>query len=168
MTGRPVSEPKATTRISAPSSARMFAATRSAMQVERGGVDALDAVLLHALAQDRQARGEVGRPDVGDQAGLEALAQAVLERVEVARQAVGGEHELRAGVVQRVEGVEELLLGAGLALRGTGRRRRAGRRRRGRRALKASSRAGVQRADEAVGEGLDRRVADGQPVAVAR
>ena len=30
--------------------------------------------------------------------------------------AVGGEHDLAAGVIQRVEGVEELLLGAGLAL----------------------------------------------------
>ena len=51
-----------------------------------------------------------------DEAGLEALAQAVVERVEVARQAVGGEHELAAGVVERVEGVEELLLGLGLGL----------------------------------------------------
>ena len=51
-----------------------------------------------------------------DQAGLEARAQAVLERVEVARQAVGGQHDLRAGGVQRVEGVEELLLGPDLAL----------------------------------------------------
>ena len=59
---------------------------------------------------------EVGRPDVGDEAGLEALAQAVLERVEVAREAVGGEDELAAGVVQRVERVEELLLGLGLGL----------------------------------------------------
>ena len=73
-----------------------------------------DAVVLGALAQDRDARGEVGRLDGGDQAGLEALAQAVLEGAEVAREAVGGEHELAAEVVQRVEGVEELLLGLGL------------------------------------------------------
>ena len=53
---------------------------------------------------------------LGDEAGLEALAQAVLERREVAREAVGGEHELAAGVVERVEGVEELLLGLRLAL----------------------------------------------------
>ena len=64
-----------------------------------------------------------GRLDVGDQAGLEALAQAVVERVEVARQPVGGEDELAAGVVQRVEGVEELLLGLAPWTRGTGRRR---------------------------------------------
>ena len=55
-----------------------------------------------------------GGADVAHQAGLEALAQAVLERVHVARQAVGGEHELRAGLVERVEGVEELLLGRAL------------------------------------------------------
>ena len=70
-----------------------------------------------------QARGEVGRRDVGDEAGLEALAQAVLERGEVARQAVGGQDELAAGLVQRVEGVEELLLGLAPCARGTGRRR---------------------------------------------
>ena len=57
-----------------------------------------------------------GGGDVGDQAGLEALAQAVLERAEVPRRAVRGEHELGAGVVQRVERVEELLLGPGLGL----------------------------------------------------
>ena len=57
-----------------------------------------------------------GGRDLAHQAGLEALAQPVLERVEVARRAVGGQHELGAGLVQRVEGVEELLLGLGLAL----------------------------------------------------
>ena len=60
--------------------------------------------------------GEVGGADVGDEAGLEALAQAVLERLQVAREAVGGEHDLAAAVVERVERVEELLLGARLAL----------------------------------------------------
>ena len=48
--------------------------------------------------------------------GLEALPQAVLERVHVVRQAIGGQDELGAGAVERVEGVEELLLGARLAL----------------------------------------------------
>ena len=56
-----------------------------------------DAVVLGALAQDGDPRGEVGRLDGGDQAGLEALAQAVLEGAEVAREAVGGQHELAAG-----------------------------------------------------------------------
>ena len=75
-----------------------------------------DAVVGHALAQDGDARAAVRRSDVGDQSALEALAQAVLERVEVARQAVGGQDELGAAFVEGVEGVEELLLGTGLAL----------------------------------------------------
>ena len=64
--GRPVSEPKATTRISAPSSARMFVVDALGDQVERAGVDAVDAVLLHALAQDRAGawRASGGRTSV--------------------------------------------------------------------------------------------------------
>ena len=58
-----------------------------------------DAVVLHALAQDGQARREVGRREVGDEAGLEALAQAGLEGARGRRQAVGGQHELAAGLV---------------------------------------------------------------------
>ena len=85
-------------------------------QLERAGSTSAMPVLLDALAQDRQARRRVGRADVGDQPGLEALAQARLELAEVARQAVGGEHDLRAALVEGVEGVEELLLGAGLGL----------------------------------------------------
>ena len=74
-------------------------------------------------------------------------------------QAVAGEHQLPAGVVERVEGVEELLLGLGLA---------------GEEldvvdqehvdvaveALEAVERLAVERGDEAVGERLDGRVAD--------
>ena len=47
--------------------------------------------------------------------GLEPLAEPLLDAGELARQAVAGEHQLPAGLVQRVEGVEELLLGLGLA-----------------------------------------------------
>ena len=68
------------------------------------------------LRRIASARGEIGRLDVGDEPGLEALAQAVLERLQVVRRAVGGKDDLAAAVVQRVEGVEELLLGLGLAL----------------------------------------------------
>ena len=68
------------------------------------------------LAQDRDAGLEVGRLDVGDQAPLEPVAQPVLERLEPLGCAVGGEHDLLVGVVEGVEGVEELLLGLGLAL----------------------------------------------------
>ena len=116
MTGRPVSEPKATTRMSAPSSARTLSVTRSAISSSAPASSAPIVVLLDALAQDREPRGGVGRADVGDEAGLEALAQALLEGAEVARQAVRGQDDLRARLVQRVEGVEELLLGAGLGL----------------------------------------------------
>ena len=112
----PVSELKATTRMRAPSSARTLLWTRSAIDVQGALVGELDVVVLGALAQDRQARGEVGGRDVGDEAGLEALAQAVLERLQIVGRAVGGEHDLAAAVVQGVEGVEELLLGLGLAL----------------------------------------------------
>ena len=56
---------------------------------QRALVGELDAVVVGALAQDREACGEVGRLDVGDEPGLEALAQAVLERLQVARRSVG-------------------------------------------------------------------------------
>ena len=95
-----MSESKATTRISAPSSARTLVVTRSAIDVERVGI--VESRRRRAAARLRRIVrrvGEVGRLDVGDEAGLEALAQAVLERVHVARQAVGGEHELAAGLV---------------------------------------------------------------------
>ena len=143
----------------------MLESTRSAIRFERLGLDAADAVLQHALAEDGEARVEVGRLDVAHEAGLEALAQPVLERGHVARQAVGGQHELGAGGVQRVEGVEELLLGLGLALEeldvvdeqhvdvAVG-------------GLERVDPVVVERADEVVGERLHRRVADGQPVAV--
>ena len=83
----------------------------------RGVVGELDAVVARArLRRIATARGEVGALDVGHEAGGEALAQAFLEVVEVAGEAVARDHELAAGVVERVEGVEELLLAARLAL----------------------------------------------------
>ncbi len=68
--------------------------TRSAIRLRTSASSTAMPSSSDALAQDGQARGEVGRADVGDQAGLEALAQAVLERVEVARRAVGGQDDL--------------------------------------------------------------------------
>ena len=145
----------------------MLESTRSAISSSAAGSTSRDAVLLDALAQDRQARVVVGRAHVADQAGLEALAQPVLERRHVAREAVRGQHDLRAGRVQRVEGVEELLLRLGLALEeldvvdeqdadvAVG-------------ALEGVDAVVVQRADEVVRERLDGRVAHGQPVAVGR
>ena len=71
--------------------------TRSAISSSTRVVGDADAVVLHALAQHGEARGESGGWMSVTQPGLEALAQAVLERAEVARQAVGGQHELAAG-----------------------------------------------------------------------
>ena len=123
------------------------------------------AVVVDALAQHGHPRGEVGRADVGDQAGLEALAQPLLQRGEVARHAVRGQDDLAAGVVQRVEGVEELLLGPGLGLEELDvvdeqdvDAAEA--------LLEAVDVAAVQGAEERVGERLSRGAADGRPASV--
>ena len=58
-------------------------------------VDA-DPVVLHLAAQDRDARLEVGRLDVGDQPPLEARAQPVLEVGELARLPVRAHDDLPA------------------------------------------------------------------------
>src|SRR5438270_1575442 len=84
--------------------------------LERTFVGELDAVVGGALAQDGDAGAELGWLDLGDEAAAEALAQAFLESLEIARGPVGGDDDLAPGVVQGVEGVEELLLGARLAL----------------------------------------------------
>ena len=47
--------------------------------------------------------------DVRRQSPFEPAANAVLEAGEALRRPVGGEHQLLAGLVQRVERVEELL-----------------------------------------------------------
>ena len=61
---------------------------------------------------------------------LEARAQPFLERRDLLRRPVRRDDDLPPGLVERVERVEELLLEALLALRGTGCRPRAARRRR--------------------------------------
>ena len=107
---RPVSDENATTRVSAPSSSRMFVETRLGDEGQHLRVGDVDPVRLDLLAQDRDARLEVGRLDVGDQAPFEPAAQPLLERGDVPRRPVARHDDLRAGLVQRVEGVEELLL----------------------------------------------------------
>ena len=69
--------------------------------------------LLH---QDGDAGFQVRRLHVGDQAAFEAGAQTVFQRVQLLRRAVGGQDDLFVGLVQRVEGVEELFLGSLFAL----------------------------------------------------
>jgi hypothetical protein len=54
----------------------------------------------------------VGGFHAGDEAPLEAGNEALFEAGDFLRGAVAGEDDLLAGVVERVEGVEELLLGA--------------------------------------------------------
>src|SRR5438046_2076636 len=65
--------------------------------------------------EDREAGLEVGRLDVSDEAPFEAGAQAVLEGRNLLGRPVGGDDDLLVDLVQRIEGVEELLLGPVLA-----------------------------------------------------
>ncbi len=60
--------------------------------------------------QDRDAQLEGGGVQVGDHAAAEPRAQPVLEPGQVGGRLVGGDDDLLAGIDQRVEGVEELLL----------------------------------------------------------
>ncbi len=53
-----------------------------------------------------------GRGEVGDQAPFEAGAQPFLESRDQLGRSIGREHDLLAVLVDRIEGVEELLLGA--------------------------------------------------------
>ncbi len=76
----------------------------------------VEPIHLRLLAQNRDAGLEFGRLNVGDQAPLEPGAQPVLERRQLLGRPVGGDDDLLVRVVQRVEGVEELLLDAFLAL----------------------------------------------------
>ena len=58
---------------------------------------------------------KIRRLDIGDQSPLEARPQPLLDRGNLLRQAVGRDHDLPLQFVQRVKGVEELLLRALLA-----------------------------------------------------
>ena len=64
MTGRPVSEREGDDADQRALERADVGVDALGDQLERGRVDVLELVLLHALAQDGQARGEVGRPDV--------------------------------------------------------------------------------------------------------
>ena len=106
---------KADTRMRAPSSSRMLSVTWVAMNSSTSS-GMRDRLALGLLAQDGEPGLELGRLDVGDEAPLEPAAQPVLEGGDGAGVAVGGQHDLLVGLVERVEGVEELLLEALLAL----------------------------------------------------
>jgi hypothetical protein len=70
----------------------------------------VDPVGLDLLAQDCDAGLEVRRLDVGDEPPLEARAEPLLQGRDLSRRTVRRDHQLAAGLVDRVEGVEELLL----------------------------------------------------------
>src|SRR5262249_31899534 len=76
----------------------------------------LDAVGVDPLTEYRQAGGELRWLDVDNQTGPEAIAEPILERLQVRRRTIGGEHDLAPTVLERVEGMEELLLALGLPL----------------------------------------------------
>src|SRR6476661_8142084 len=76
----------------------------------------VDAGLADEPAQDGEAGSQVGGFDGHRQPPLETVAQARLQGRELAGNAVCGEDQLAAAFVERVEGVEELVLGVPLAL----------------------------------------------------
>ena len=65
--------------------------------------------------QDRHLRLEVGRLDVGDESPLEPRTETLLEPRNFVGRPIAAEDDLLLRVVERVEGVEELVLRAFLA-----------------------------------------------------
>ena len=65
---------------------------------------------LRLLLQNRQAHLDIGRLQVGHQAPLKPRNQPLLEVLDLAGRTVAGQHDLLVRLVQRIEGVEELLL----------------------------------------------------------
>ena len=76
------------------------------------GIRDRDLLGLDPLAQDRDPRLEVGSLDVGQETPLETRAQPVSELADVPWRPVGRDDDLRPALVERVERVEELFLGA--------------------------------------------------------
>ena len=94
----------------------MFADTRLAMNVSTSGsVIAIRSVSTR-LRRIAMRVSRIGGLDVGEKPPLEPRAEAFLQRRDLARRPVGRDDDLRAALVQRVEGVEELLLDPLLAL----------------------------------------------------
>ena len=84
-------------------------------EVEDDRIVEVDVVERDPLAQDRDAGGVVRCGELRHESRLEAVPEALLDREQSVRDAIAGEDELMAGVVDGVEGVEELLLGLRLA-----------------------------------------------------
>ena len=83
--------------------------------IQRDVVGETDPFGLRLPLEDRDFGLEIRRLDVGDQAPLESRAQPLLELRDLVRRAVAADDDLLLRVVERVEGVEELGLGAFLA-----------------------------------------------------
>ncbi len=72
----------------------------------------LRALHLRLLGQDRDAGLQVRGLEVGDQAPLEARAEPVVHDLQLLGRTVARNHHLSAGLVERVEDLEELRLRA--------------------------------------------------------
>src|SRR6185312_4635491 len=73
-------------------------------------------ILLRFLLQDRDSVLEIRKLDIGDHAPLKAAYESGLESRYVGGRAIAREDYLAARLIQRVEGVKELLLSALLSL----------------------------------------------------
>jgi hypothetical protein len=85
--------------------------------VDRDVVGERDPFALRLALENRGLRLEVRRLDVGNQAPLEPRAQPLFELGNLVRRTVAADDDLLLRVIQRVEGVEELGLGAFLPAR---------------------------------------------------
>ena len=77
---------------------------------EHDVVGELDLLDLRLLAEDGDARLELGPLDVGDETPREARDEALLHLLELLRVLVARDDDLLVGLVERVERVEELFL----------------------------------------------------------
>ncbi len=99
----------AVTRISAPSSSRIDLVMRVAMNSNTsGGASSRSWAAFFCRIAIRVSG--VGRRDVGQQTPFEPGPQPILQCGQILGLAVGGDDDLLVRVVQRVEGMEELLL----------------------------------------------------------
>src|SRR3984885_13778668 len=72
----------------------------------------LDAFALRFFLQNGDFRFEVGQLNIGDQAPLEARAQALFDGGDFLGRAIGRDNDLFLLIVERIERVKELFLGA--------------------------------------------------------
>ena len=164
MTGRPVSEPKATTRISAPSSVRRLASTRAAIVSSAASSIASSSCWARLRRTVRRveasgARTSVTRPDSKrSRRRSSSLSMSRGRRSEVstswapapwsALKVWKNSCSVRALLCEELDVVDEQ--DVDVAVRG----------------LEGLDRAALERADELVGEGLGGRVEHGHPAAV--